>query len=142
MSPAPTFAELTDSYLDLKWHLDPVEATGAGLPQFDHVLGQFGPDDMLQHLVAFRSLASALEECEVDSLQDEIDRTALLYDARVTMHSIEEDRHHTRNPGFWAAHPLEGLYLLLAREDRSHDHRAAAAQGRLAQIPAFFPARS
>ncbi len=138
MSPGPTFRELTDSYLDLKWHLDPVEATGAGLPQFDQALGQFRLDAMQHHLAAFRSLASALEACEVESLQEEIDRTALLYDARVTIHGIERDKHHVRNPGFWASHPLEGLYLLLAREDRSYDHRAQAAASRLTQIPGFF----
>ncbi len=134
----PKLAAVTDAYLDLKWHMDPVEASGVGLAQFDHLLGQFRDEHLKEHLAALRSIASAFEECEVDSMQDEIDRTALLYDARVAIHTIETDRHHTRNPGFWAAHPLEGLYLLLAREDRSAEHRATAARQRMSRIPAFI----
>ena len=43
-----------------------------------------------------KSLGSSLEECEVESLEDEIDRTALLCQIRTTIHRFEDEEPHTR----------------------------------------------
>jgi len=134
------FAQLVDSYLDLKWHLDPVEATSAGLQEHDHRLGAFGEDDLKQSLAALKSLGSALESAVTESLQDEIDRTALLNELRVTVNRFEHERQQERNPLFWISHVLEGLYLLLVHRDRSREHRGRAAAERLRAVPAFLDA--
>ena len=132
------FAQLVDSYLDLKWHLDPVEATGAGVQEHDHRFGAFGADELKQSLAALKALSNALEGAVMNSLQDEIDRTALLGDLRVTIHRFEHERQQERNPLFWVSHVLEGLYLLLVLRDRSREHRSRAATERLKAIPAFL----
>ncbi|MDJ0767094.1 MAG: DUF885 domain-containing protein [Myxococcota bacterium] len=132
------FATLTDSYLDLRWHIDPVEATGAGLVEHDTRLGAFGATDVVEHLTALSLLSSALEECEVDGVDEEIDRTALLNDVRVTIHRFEKERPNERDPAFWAAHVLEGLYMLLTRRDRPREHRVRAIEKRLKALPGFF----
>jgi uncharacterized protein (DUF885 family) len=137
---ASDLQSLIASYLDLRWHLDPVAATTAGLLEHDHRLGRYTEDDVRQHVAAFRSLAAALEEIELEGLQDEIDRTALLDDVRVTIHRFTTERVHRTNPSFWLEHALEGLYHLLARQDRPLEHRARAAAQRLAAIPAFLTA--
>ncbi|MBI2073819.1 MAG: DUF885 domain-containing protein [Gemmatimonadetes bacterium] len=134
------FQDLVASYLDLRWQLDPVAATTAGLTEHDHRLGCFTVDDVRQHVAAFRSLAGALEEIDVDGLEDEIDRTALLDDVRVTIHRFTAERAHRINPSFWLEHALEGLYHLLARRDRPLEHRARAAAQRLAAVPPFLTA--
>lgn len=137
--PSP-LQSLVDSYLDLRWHVDPVAATAAGLTEHDHRLGRFTREDVRRHVAAHRSLAGALEEVQVDALEDEIDRTALLDDVRVTIHRFTTERVHQTNPSFWLEHALEGLYHLLARRDRPLEHRARAAAERLAAIPDFLSA--
>lgn len=140
MTQLTSLADLSASYLDVRWHMDPVDATAAGLREHDHRLGRFTPEDVGEHLAALRSLASSVEAAPVESLDDEIDRTALLNEIRVTIHRFATERVHVTNPTFWVGHALEGLYLLLARRDRPQEHRARAAAKRLAALPEFFGA--
>lgn len=128
-------SDLVDSYLDVCWHFNPVEATVAGLSAFDHLLGRFGVEQVLRHLAALRSIANALEETSVASLQDEIDRTALLNHIRFTEHRFTQERPHELNPEFWISHVLDGLYFLLVRRDRPASHRATAVEERLKAVP-------
>jgi hypothetical protein len=132
------FGQLVASCLDLKWHTDPVEATGAGLSQYDHLLGSYSVDSIERNLAAFQSLAAALEELSAESLDDEVDRTALLNDVRVTIHRFERERPHVHNPGFWLNHALDGLYLLSVARDRSEEHRTWAAESRLKALPGLL----
>jgi uncharacterized protein (DUF885 family) len=138
LTPPASLAALTDSYFDVRWHLDPVDATAAGVTQHDHRLGRYTADDVRQHLAALRALGGAVEEVEAASLEDEIDRTALLNEIRVSVHRFSVERVHVTNPAFWLSHALEGLYFLLERRDRPLEHRARAAAGRLAEFPVFF----
>ena len=85
MSVSSEFEHLVHSSLDLKWHMSPVDATAAGLSQFDHLLGRFTADDVRQHTAAFKAIAHALEACNTECLDDEIDRTALLNHIRAIM---------------------------------------------------------
>jgi len=132
--------DLISSYLDLRWQMDPVSATTAGLTEHDHRLGRFTVEDVRIHLAALRSLAGALEEVELDDLDDEIDRTALLDDVRVTIHRFSVEQVHRTNPSFWLEHALEGLFHLLTRRERPLAHRARATAQRLAAIPEFLAA--
>ncbi len=131
-------AQLVDSYLDLKWHIDPVEATGAGLPDHDSRLGSYDAESVREYLAAMRCIAGALEGCDVETLDEEIDRTAVLNDARMAIHRFETEKPQKQNPAFWATHALEGLYLLLALRDRSETHRSAAAAERIKALPRFL----
>ena len=140
MTPPTSLADLTASYLDVRWHLDPVDATAAGVSAHDHRLGRYGAEDVHQHVSALRSLGAAVEDVSVETLDDEIDRTALLNEIRVSVHRFAVERVHARNPAFWLGHALEGLYFLLERRDRPQAHRARAAAGRLGEFPGFFDA--
>ncbi len=131
-------SQITESYFDLKWQMDPVEATGAGLSEYDSRLGAYDGESVSEYLAALRSIAGALEACDVETLDDEIDRTALLNDVRVVTHRFEVECPHECDPAFWATHALEGLYLLLALRDRPHEHRARAAADRIQMLPQFL----
>jgi uncharacterized protein (DUF885 family) len=130
--------QLTESYLDLRWHLDPVEASAAGVTAHDGRLGSFGTEGLRPHLAALKSLQGAMEELSLDDLQDEIDRTALLNDVRVLLHRFGAEAPQRRDPAFWASHALEGLYQMLIARDRPAAHRARAAGQRLEALPAFL----
>jgi uncharacterized protein (DUF885 family) len=133
-----SFRELERSYFDLRWHLDPVAATLAGLTSEDHRFGRYSPAALAPHLAALKAIGSALEEAAAEDLQTEIDRTALLNEIRVTLRQFETDRPQARNPEFWLSHLFGGLHGLLRRVDRASEANAAAMAGRLEDIPALL----
>jgi hypothetical protein len=130
--------ELCRSYLDLKYHFDPAAASSAGLVAQDGRLGRFDGGAVREHVSALRSVAGAVEELEVDDLQDEIDRTALLGELRATIHRLEHERPHERSPIFWVNHLFQGLYAVLSRQNGAAGGRAPAALERIRAIPAFL----
>jgi uncharacterized protein (DUF885 family) len=130
-----SFREIEKAYFDLRWHLDPVAATQAGVKTYDDRYGRYSPSALAPHLAGLKSVAAALEEVKVDRLEDEIDRTALLNDIRVTLRRFERERPQAKNPAFWLHHLLGGLHFLLGRRDRSPAERAHALVGRLEDVP-------
>lgn len=132
------FTELERSYRDLRWHLDPVAASQAGVTVHDARYGRFNPDALRPYLAALKSLAAALEETAVASLEEEIDRTALLNEARVLLRRLETERPQARDPEFWLSHLLAGLHTLVVRADRTPAERAQALAARLDDVPAFL----
>jgi len=129
---------LEQSYLDLRWHFDPVAATQAGITSYDDRFGRYSPSALAPHLAAMKALASALEEADTDALDDEIDRTALLNDVRVMLRRFERERPQAKNPAFWLSHLLGGLHFLMNRRDRTPAARSRALLGRLKDVPAFL----
>lgn len=129
------FRQIEQSYLDLRWHLDPVAATQAGVKTHDGLYGRYGPADLAPQLAALKALAAALEEATTQQLEDEIDRTALLNEIRVTIRRFERERPQAKNPGFWLNHLLGGLHFLMSRADRSPDEKARALAARLEDVP-------
>ena len=130
--------QLVDSYLDLTWNLDPSAATAAGMTEYDHRLALYDEETVGAHVAALQSVANSLEALEIESLDDEIDRTALLNKIRLTTHRFTKERTHQRNPVFWLGHLLESLHLLLVFQDRSPEHVANGLRRRLGEIPAFL----
>jgi uncharacterized protein (DUF885 family) len=133
-----SFRDLERSFFDLYWHLDPVAATQAGVPGHDDRYGRFSSQALTPHLAALKSIATALEQVEVQDLQEEIDRTALLNEIRVSLRRYEKLRPQAKNPEFWLSHLLGGLHHLLLSADRTPAEKAIAAIGRLDDIPAFL----
>jgi len=137
--PRPTDA-LARSYLDLRWNFDPAAGTAVGDAASDARLGIFDDASVRQQLAAFRAMAGAVEELEVAALQDEIDRTALLDDIRVTIFRFQHERPHVHDPAFWLSHLFGALHGLLIRAEQDTERRAAAALSRLEAAPAFLAA--
>jgi hypothetical protein len=133
-----TFTGIEQSYRDLRWNLDPVAATQAGVTTYDDRYGRYSPAALAPHLAALKASAAALEEATVASLDQEIDRTALLNDIRVTLRRYERERPQAKNPGFWLSHLLAGLHFLMLRRDRTPTLRAGAVLRRLEDVPPFL----
>jgi len=129
-----SFRDVERSYFDLRWHLDPVAASQAGLTTYDGQYGHYGAEPMRAHLAALKALAAALEEAAVGSLDEEIDRTALLNDARSTIQRFELEQPQRRNPEFWLSHALTGVHVLLRPGDRTAEERGRAVAERLEAI--------
>lgn len=133
-----SFSDIEKSFFDLYWHMDPVAATQAGVSGYDDRYGRFSTAALAPHLAALKSLASALEEVNATDLEEEIDRTALLNEIRVAIRRYEKLKPQSKNPEFWLSHLLGGLHHLLLSADRTPAEKAAAAVGRLEDIPAFL----
>ena len=134
----PVVDDLCQSYLDLKYHFDPAAASSAGLVTHDGRLGRFDPAAVRTHVAALRSVSGAVEELDVDDVQQEIDRTALLGELRNMTYRLEHEQPHVRNPGFWLGHLFQGLYAVLARRDGAAGGRAPAVLDRLRAVPEFL----
>ncbi|MDQ2670415.1 MAG: DUF885 family protein, partial [Gemmatimonadota bacterium] len=130
--------DLCRSYLDIRWHFDPAAASAAGEARLDGRLGSYDAESVREHLAALRAVAVGVEDLEVEALEDEIDRTALLADVRTAIATLEDERPHVRNPEFWLTHLFNALYTLISRPGGSAAERAPAALARLEAAPAFL----
>src|SRR6266513_642381 len=133
-----SFRDIEKSFFDLHWQLDPVAATQAGVPGHDDHYGRFSPAALAPHLAALKSIAAALEGANAADLEEEIDRTALLNEIRVMLRRFEKLKPQSKNPAFCLSHLLGGLHHLLLSSDRTPAEKAAAAIGRLEDIPDFL----
>ena len=132
--------DLYRSYLDLRWHFDPATATAAGITTVDDRLGSFDAESMRLHLAAFKAIAVAAEQLEIEEAEEEIERTAFLADVRITILRFQHEKPHVHNPGFWLSHLFEALYNLMRRRDGDPEPNARAVIARLKATPAFLRA--
>ena len=137
MAPA-SYRELVRSYLDLRWQLDPVAATLAGVPTHDAHLGRFSRPDVKIQIAALKAMAGAFEAAQVDVLGDEVDLTAVLNDTRVWIARLEKEKPHELNPESHLSHLLTGLFALMIRDGQSADLRGRALAARLLDTPRFL----
>jgi hypothetical protein len=134
----PDYGQLVRSYLDLRWQLDPVAATQAGVEEHDARLGQFSKPQVKVAVAALKAMAAAFEYGETTSLADEVDQTAVLNDLRTAIGRFETERPHERNPEFHLSHLFGGLFALLLRTHQPLEHRGRALAGRLKDTPRFL----
>ena len=134
----PVTDALARSYLDLRWNFDPAAGTAAGDANSDARLGTFDDVSVRRQLAAYRAMASAVEELEIADLQDEIDRTALLDDIRVSVFRFQHERPHVHDPAFWLSHLFGAYHGLIQRAGEEPERRAAAALARLQATPEFL----
>lgn len=135
-----TTTDLYRSYLDLRWHFDPSSATAQGVTTHDERLADYSLVSMRQHLAAFKAIAAAVEQLEVDDPQEEIDRTAFLDEARMAVLRFENERPHVHDPTFWLSHLFGAFHSLLRRRHAVPADRARGLLGRLRATPAYLKA--
>lgn len=135
---AAGFRELAASFLDLRWQLDPVAATMAGVGTHDGRLGRFSSGDIRAAVAAAKSLSNAFEELEPGTRDVDVDVTAILNDLRVTVGRFEKERPHELNPEFHLSHLLQGLFALIIRRDQPAEQRATSLAARLGDVPRFL----
>jgi uncharacterized protein DUF885 len=125
-------------YLDLRWRLNPVEATYHGVTEFDGMFAAFDAESVREQLAALVSYENAIEEAESETLAEEIDRTAVLHSLRHDLLLLEKERKFAHDPSFHLVHAVNGIFLLLTRSGANPVERAAAVLARLQALPAFL----
>lgn len=134
---APLAAAIS-GYIDLRWRLNPVEATFHGVYEFDGQFASYDAESVREQLSALVSFESAIEEAEADTVAEEIDRTAVLHSLRHEILLLERERQFVRNPSYHLWHAVNGIFLLLARRPPDSADRAASLLLRLQALPAFL----
>ena len=138
MAAPASYRDLVRSYLDLRWQLDPVAATLAGVPTHDAHLGRFSRPDVKIQIAALKAMTNAFEEAEADALADEVDLTAILNDTRIWIARLEKEKPHELNPEFHLSHLLTGLFALMIRDGQPAELRGRALAARLLELPRFL----
>ena len=115
-----------------------MEATFAGLHELAGEFARYDSQSVREQLAALRSYTAALEEVEAATLDEEVDRTAALHDARHWILLFDRERPFAFNPAFHLSHALNGLHLLLARGGQNPPRRAAELLQRLRALPDFL----
>lgn len=131
-------AQVFEGYLDLRYRYDPVEGTRAGRRELDGMYGAFDAASIRAQSAALRSYTGALEEASADNLDDEIDQTAVLHDARQLQATLDRERPFAHDPTFHLRHALDGLHRLATGNADDERERAAALVARLGALPAFL----
>ena len=133
-----TLGGVLEGYLDLRVRIDPVEGTFVGRHEMDGALPSYDEGAVHAQAASLRSYTLALEEAETASLEDEIDRTAALHDARHLLLVLEREKPFTRDPSLHLAQALGGLHLLMLRSAQDPPRRAAALLQRLVALPDYL----
>jgi uncharacterized protein (DUF885 family) len=125
-------------YLDLRWRLNPVEATFHGVTEFDGMFAAYDAESVREQLAALVAYENAIEEAEAETLAEEIDRTAVLHSLRHDQLLLGKERQFVHDPSYHLMHAVNGLFLLLARRAANTVERAASLLARLQALPAFL----
>jgi len=125
-------------YLDLRWRLNPVEASFHGLTEFDGVFATYDAQSVREQLAALVSYENAIEEADASTLAEEIDRTAVLHSLRHDQLLLGKERQFVHDPAFHLLHAVNGLFMLLARRPADSSARATSLLARLEALPAFL----
>ena len=134
-----TLAAVMGGYLDLRWRLNPVEATFHGVSGFDGVFAAYDPESVRAQLAALVAYENAIEEADTESLAEEIDRTAVLHALRHDILLLAKERQLVPDPAYHLLHAVTGIFILLARQPADPLPRAPALTQRLAPRPASLP---
>jgi hypothetical protein len=134
---APLSAVMS-GYLDLRWRLNPVEATYHGVTEFDGMFAAYDAESVREQIAALVAYENAIEEADADTLADEIDRTAVLHSLRHDLLLLGKERQFVHDPSFHLMHAVNGIFLLLARRTENTVERATALLARLQALPAFL----
>lgn len=133
-----TLSAVMGGYLDLRWRLNPVEATFHGVSEFDGLFPAYDAESVREQLAALVAYENAIEEAEAETLADEIDRTAVLHALRHDMLLLGKERQFVHDPAYHLMHAVNGIFILLARQPADPTQRATALLARLDALPAFL----
>ncbi|HRP08744.1 MAG TPA: hypothetical protein PLL69_09670, partial [Gemmatimonadales bacterium] len=131
---------LLASYLDLARHLDPLRHPHEAPVEVHARLGRFDLPWLAAQATALRSIANAIEDCdEVQSLDDEIDRTMLIGTVRADVIRLGDlTKGDTADPAAPLGHATAALESLMG--ENFDAARESALRARIGELPEFLGA--
>lgn len=139
---AHTLAALVERYIETTVKDEPVHATYLGIHDYDAELGAFEKDALAGKRSRTEAILSDLEGLEPEALtvEERIDRAALMARLRTDLFERDELRVYERQPALYLMTVLSGCHLLIAYELRPLEERARNLVGRLEAAPTVLRA--
>ncbi len=131
------FNDLTDEILNFEWESHPVGATGQGIHQYDHLLGDYSKEKLEEMNQREKEFISMLESIPGEKLSsdEKLNRSILISQLSAQTAEFEEFNPYQADPGIYPMIGLEGIFLLSIREFAPLAQRAESILSRLRQIP-------
>jgi uncharacterized protein (DUF885 family) len=131
---------LATRYFNDQWRLNPIDATEAGIHDYDDKLGSFGADGFGERLDVARSYLDQLRAIDPGTMGAEATYDAQILDSRLEstilqLGALERWRH---DPALYARAASNGVYGLLARDFAPLPMRVRSVVAREKQIPGML----
>lgn len=132
-----SFKDLADELLAFEWESHPAEATGQGIHNYDHLLGDYSEERLAEINGKQREFIRRLEAIPAEELplDERIDRSILIGQLSAQTTKYDQFNSYQKDPGIYPEIGLEGIYLLSVRHFAPLAQRAQSILSRLGQIP-------
>lgn len=132
-----SFKELTDKILEFWWRVSPVSATFEGIHKYDHELGKYEKDFLMEVNEKEKDYLRQLKDIEQTPLTDDekLDYTILTSTIEEGIKEFEEIRMWEKSPGTYSSAGLYGIFILAIRNFAPVKERMASILARLKQVP-------
>ena len=138
-----TFTALSEEFVEESLRLWPVEATAAGIHDYDHRLPDDSPEGFRVRGAWLRDLEQRLAASvtwEELPTEQRVDYALLRSRISVLRAEVEEIRAHARDPVACLHTALDGVAMLVARPFAPLEERREAIIGRLMAVPEYLAA--
>jgi hypothetical protein len=136
-----TFSALSEEFVEVSFHHDPVAATRAGVHDYDEKFPDHSPAGLRTRAVWLRDIEQRLVASvpwEELAIAPRVEFAFLRSLIAVERAALEELRPQASNPALAPAVALEGVYLLATRPFAPLAERKEALLARLMAIPAYL----
>ncbi|HEY3214978.1 MAG TPA: DUF885 domain-containing protein [Candidatus Eisenbacteria bacterium] len=137
------FSALSEEFVELFMKHHPVQATLAGIHDYDHRLPNDSPDGIRERITWLRDLEQRLVASVPSGelpVEHRVDYAQLRSRIASLRADLEEIRMHARNPAMYPECALLGIFLLTARSFAPLEERKEAILSRLLAIPDYLKA--
>jgi uncharacterized protein (DUF885 family) len=133
-------AALATRYFNEAWRLDPIDATDAGVHDYDNTLGSFGADAYAERLDVARGYLANLRAIDPATMGAEASYDAQIFESKLEerilrLGTLERWKH---DPAQYTGVASDGVYQLLARDFAPLPERVRSIVARERQIPAIL----
>jgi hypothetical protein len=131
---------LANRYFNEAWRLDPVDATDAGVHDYDTTLGSFGADAYAERLDVARRYLASLRAIDPGTMGAEASYDAQIFESKLEgrVLSLETLQRWKHDPAQYTDVASDGVYQLLARNFAPLPDRVRSIVARERQIPALL----
>lgn len=139
-SAAAEFDKIVDEYFAWWWSVSPINATAAGLRDFDALLDETGPEAVERKIASyhgFKERVEAIDPAILDRAR-RLDRELFLATLKTRLFELEELALHTNTPHQYMRDLGSGLSALLDDGGKLIPARVSDLADRLGGIPAYL----
>jgi uncharacterized protein (DUF885 family) len=137
---ATPFSQFVDDYYKALFQWDPLQATYAGVHDYDHLLSNYSAENIAARTKALHAMQAKLKGLQAGKLAPtEVDDASILDQAiRAELLELEIVRDWKRNPVVYLGKPAESIDLVMKRNFASPKERLKLIVGRLQSTPSLF----